>query len=149
MDKVIADLTRRTEALLAVAMNCRPRSTSGTAITSRTGRSAVLPGVSHRIGYPATAGRFAITTSGVDPRSRRQPALQLVVPVLNARFALNAANARWGSLYDALYGTDVIPETDGAEKGTSYNQVRGDLVTPTGAGSWTPSHRWNPGRGPT
>src|SRR6478609_6949223 len=73
-------------------------------------------------------GDLAIETGRVDPEIATVSGPQLVVPLLNARFAANAANARWGSLYDALYGTDVVPETGGAERGASYNPVRGAEV---------------------
>ena len=81
------------------------------------------------IGYLcADKGNFKIGTSNVDPEIATVAGPQLVVPITNARYALNAANARWGSLYDALYGTDVITDEGGAEKTSDYNPVRGAKV---------------------
>jgi malate synthase len=82
-----------------------------------------------QIGYLAGSGdAFQITTDNVDAEIAEIAGPQLVVPVSNARFALNAANARWGSLYDALYGTDVIFEEEGCERAAAYNPNRGAAV---------------------
>jgi malate synthase len=135
VDKVVADLTPQNQDLLA-------RRDELQAQIDKWHRQRVIEPLDieaykqflTEIGYlqPEPAD-FTITTSGVDDEITTTAGPQLVVPILNARFALNASNARWGSLYDALYGTDVIPEDDGAEKvrpGTDagYNTVRGDKV---------------------
>ena len=130
VDKVVADLTPRNRELLARRDDLQSQ-------IDRWHRQRVIGGIDAgeykqfltEIGYllPEPAD-FTIATSGVDAEITETAGPQLVVPILNARFALNAANARWGSLYDALYGTDVISEEGGAEKGSGYNRVRGDKV---------------------
>ena len=81
------------------------------------------------IGYLVKEGpAFSIETKNVDSEISNIAGPQLVVPVMNARYSLNAANARWGSLYNALYGTDVISESNGAERGEKYNYIRGEKV---------------------
>jgi malate synthase len=130
VDKVVADLTPRNQELLARRDDLQAQ------LDKWHRQRAIGPHDADEykrflteIGYlEPDPGDFTITTTGVDDEITTTAGPQLVVPVLNARFALNAANARWGSLYDALYGTDVISEDDGAEKGTSYNRVRGDKV---------------------
>ena len=150
VDKVVADLTPKNQELLA-------RRDDLQAQIDKWHRARVIGGFEADeykqflvdIGYlEPEPDDFTISTAGVDDEITTTAGPQLVVPILNARFALNAANARWGSLYDALYGTDVISEEDGAEPGTSYNPVRGDKViayarrfldgaVPLASGSWS------------
>ena len=129
-DAIVADLAPRNAALLAE--RDRLQSEMDAWHKAHPGPIADMPAYRahlEKIGYllPQPKGTKA-TTANVDAELALQAGPQLVVPILNARYALNAANARWGSLYDALYGTDAIPETDGAEKGKGYNPVRGAKV---------------------
>lgn len=129
-DQLIHELAPKNKALLAkrddlqAQIDAWHQSHAGQAHDA-----AAYKALLEQIGYllPEVAD-FQITTQNVDEEIARMAGPQLVVPVMNARFALNASNARWGSLYDALYGTDAISEANGAEKGKGYNKVRGDKV---------------------
>jgi len=94
-------------------------------ITDMAAYQSFLRGIGYLVESPE---RVSITTTHVDREIAEQAGPQLVVPLSNARYALNAANARWGSLYDALYGTDAIADSDGAERGERYNPTRGARV---------------------
>ncbi|APV40365.1 malate synthase G [Pseudomonas frederiksbergensis] len=129
-DKVIHDLAPKNKALLAKRDDIQARIDAWHQARAGVAHDAVAyKAFLQDIGYLLPeAVDFQATTQNVDDEIARMAGPQLVVPVMNARFALNASNARWGSLYDALYGTDAISEADGAEKGKGYNKVRGDKV---------------------
>ena len=129
-DRLIHDLADKNRALLArrdqlqAALDGWHRARQGQP-HDPAAYKAFLKEIGYLLDEPAD---FSATTSGVDDEIAHLAGPQLVVPVMNARFALNASNARWGSLYDALYGTDAISEAEGAEKGSGYNPVRGAKV---------------------
>jgi malate synthase len=150
LDDVVQTLGPRNRSLLAKRNDLQARIDQW--LAARRGQP-IDPNESHSflagIGYIVPTGApFRVATANVDPEIATLAGPQLVVPVDNPRYALNAANARWGSLYDALYGTNVIPEDGGAEKGRSYNPVRGEQViaranqfldeaAPLASGNWS------------
>jgi malate synthase len=128
-ETLIADLTPRNKALLARRDEIQAKLNEWHKEHRSNFNMEQYKAFLTEIGYlEPEVEDFEITTEGVDEEIAVQAGPQLVVPVTNARYALNAANARWGSLYDALYGTDAISEEDGAERGDSYNPVRGAKV---------------------
>jgi malate synthase len=129
-DKIVNELAPRNRELLAKRatiqekMNVWNREHKGQKLDMAEYKS-FLKDIGYLVDEPSD---FSISTTNVDVEVATMAGPQLVVPIMNARFALNAANARWGSLYDALYGTDAISEENGAEKGAGYNPVRGAKV---------------------
>ena len=129
-EQILADLAPKNKALLAKREDLQAKidawhsERAGQAI-NMVDYKAFLTDIGYLL---PEGGDFTVSTDNVDEEIAQIAGPQLVVPVMNARYALNAANARWGSLYDALYGTDVISDDDGAEKGKGYNPTRGAKV---------------------
>jgi len=130
LDKYAHELAPKNKALLEFRENLQKK--IDTWHRDRKGEKINIKDYSdflEKIGYLKKEGKnFQIETKNVDSEISSIAGPQLVVPVMNARYSLNAANARWGSLYNALYGTDVISESNGAERGKKYNHIRGEKV---------------------